>query len=236
MKGCQAMAREEDEFAALFGDRNRSSSKSSKSKPSKKQQHTDGPFEEFEQTSVGSPAQASEKQRQEAIRRHKQKNWRIGWIICVAVSSFIVFAVAIGALSLTNSVRRALQSRQFTLIFDDARITAGDTNGSGQGRLSVDKGRDCIEWTMMFANLDTITGAEIRGPLTAESPLSVDTVFFDLGLEHDDNKLNTLKDKDNIEDEGIDDLLDDPQNYYVLIKTSAFPNGAVRAPLGAPGI
>lgn len=227
------MAREEDVYDEMFGDGNGATKRTKPKRQPRK--HTDGPLDEFEKTSVGDQT-LTEKQRIETIRRHKQKNWRIGWVICVAVSSFIVFAVAIGALSLTNSVRKALQSRQFTLIFDDRLVTAGDTNGSGQGRISVDKGRDCIEWEMAFGNLDTLTAAEIRGPLTAESPVTVATIFFDLGLEHDGSKLNTLEDRESIDDDEVDDLLDNPQNYYVLISTSAYPNGAVRAPLGAPGI
>lgn len=97
----------------------------------------------------------------------------------------------------------------------------------------VEVGDFCVKWGIVCFNLtDTPTSMAIHGPLTHNA--SVADVWIDLGVGGLDAKDGHLVRKDCLEVtyEQEFGILARPGDFYLQLANDAFPDGAVRAPLG----
>ena len=99
---------------------------------------------------------------------------------------------------------------------------AGDPDGTGTARVTVNVGQQRVCWDLTVANIATPTRAHIhRAPPLVNGGIVVD--FFNStpsslsGCTTDPLSRDLLR-----------DIIQNPQNYYVNVHNAAFPGGAIR--------
>jgi hypothetical protein len=101
----------------------------------------------------------------------------------------------------------------------------GDTNGAGLFEARVNPGTGRICYTLSAANIDTATAAHIHlGAATASGGVV-------LTLQTPDGQDDDSEECQDIDKTLAQQLIQNPQNYYVNVHTGPFPNGAVRGQL-----
>ena len=104
-----------------------------------------------------------------------------------------------------------------------AARTAGDPDGAGMVRLTVDPERKRICYDFRLSGLSTPLMAHIhRGPAFRNGP-SVVTLFTGPGGDLDDC-LDWTRER-------LAEIVSDPTNFYVNLATTEFPDGALRGQL-----
>jgi hypothetical protein len=97
----------------------------------------------------------------------------------------------------------------------------GDPDGTGTATFTINHGQSQVCWKLEWANIDTPFAAHIHeAPVTDPGPivlpLSVNPPF---GCA------------ENVSQELIKALLQEPEEYYVNVHNAAFPGGAIRGQL-----
>lgn len=113
----------------------------------------------------------------------------------------------------------------------DAGAVIADMDGTGTAHVTVNVGQGRVCWNLTdLANLDTITASHIhQAPSTAAGPIRIS--FFHFGEPFDDEGCTTGSAQFPFDQARLRDVLQNPQNYYVNIHTTAFPPGAIRGQL-----
>ena len=113
----------------------------------------------------------------------------------------------------------------------DAGAVSADMDGTGTANVTVNVGQGRVCWNLTnLANLDTITAAHIhQAPSTAAGPIRIS--FFHFGEPFDDEGCTSGSTQFPFDRARLRDVLQNPQNYYVNIHTTAFPPGAIRGQL-----
>ena len=113
----------------------------------------------------------------------------------------------------------------------DAGAVSADMDGRGTAEVTVNVGQGRVCWNLTdLANLDTITAAHIhQAPRTAAGPIRIS--FFHFGQAIDLQDCTTGTAQFPFDRARLTDVIQNPQNYYVNIHTTAFPPGAIRGQL-----
>ena len=140
--------------------------------------------------------------------------------------NFLIASTAVGILA-TGAVAQnaATGGRPFTATLTGAAEVPGpgDSDGSGQARVTVNPGTGDICYVISVRNIAPATAAHIH---EAPEGRSGDVV---LGLKAPTS--GTSSGCENDKDLAVE-ILRNPEDYYVNIHNPAFPGGAVRGQLG----
>jgi CHRD domain len=99
----------------------------------------------------------------------------------------------------------------------------GDSDGSGTAKLTLNVGKGEVCYELTVANIQEATAAHIHeGAIGKSGPVKV-------GL--DAPKTGTAKGCKSADTAVIQDLMQNPANYYVNVHNAEFPQGAVRGQL-----
>ena len=128
-----------------------------------------------------------------------------------------------GALMVAGAATPAAAAELTAMLNGDGLIPAGDTDGWGRARIDVDDTLDRLCVDLEVRSIGEVTAAQIlRGEPGEGSPV------VNLDKPDDDND---AEDCDTIGDALADDIQANPGEFYVEIRTTDFPNGAIRGPL-----
>lgn len=103
----------------------------------------------------------------------------------------------------------------------------GDEDGSGLAALTLkrDQGRLC--YFLSVSNIDNATAAHIhKAPFGSAGP-----VVVTLDAPSDGSSHKCIKDVDT---QLLQDIIDNPSEYYVNVHNAEFPSGAIRGQLDPP--
>lgn len=116
----------------------------------------------------------------------------------------------------------------------DAGALSADMDGRGTAHVTVNVGQGRLCWNLVgLSNLDPLIASHIHeAPSDRAGPIRIS--FFHFGEPIDlegctEVPGTTLHPFDRAR---LQDIIQNPQNYYVNIHTSAFPPGAIRGQLG----
>ena len=194
------------------------------------------PWEHLDKSS-SSPEEVLEQLRNEATLMDLP-TWRKALYACLLLIAFIVMALLVAGITVWFTTSRRLDFYRYCLTFEggatvfDALPIGGD-NGTGYGVLEVDTHARVLDWWIVVDGLGSLaTHLEIKGPLDPPNETLVSSsVYEDLGVDNSGNiefdgssEISTSKSKR---------LVKRPWLYYVLLRTAAHPNGAVRASIGS---
>ena len=103
--------------------------------------------------------------------------------------------------------------------------SAGDTDGWGRAKIRVDDTFNELCVDLEVRSIGEVTSAQIhRGAEGVEGPAVVN-------LDRPDDDSDS-EDCDNIGDELADEIQSNPGEFYVLVRTTDHPRGALRGQLG----
>ena len=145
-------------------------------------------------------------------------------------------AAATGVVGVALAAPVAEGGRKFVeTLTGQAELTGGllqaDMDGTGTADVTVNVGQGRVCWNLTnLSNLDTITAAHIhQAPATAAGPIRIS--FFHFGQPFDAEGCTTGTTQFPFDRARLNDVIQNPQNYYVNIHTTAFPPGAIRGQL-----
>jgi hypothetical protein len=116
----------------------------------------------------------------------------------------------------------------------DAGAMSADMDGRGTAHVTVNVGQGRVCWNLVgLANLDPITAAHIHeAPSTAPGPIRISFFHFDEPVDLEGCTETPGTTTHPFDQARLRDILQNPENYYVNIHTTAFPPGAIRGQLG----
>jgi hypothetical protein len=144
--------------------------------------------------------------------------------------------LAIGALALAGPAIAPLSAQGDNPRNGGRKITAsltggaevpgpGDANGAGLFEARVNPGTERICYTLTASNIDAATAAHIHQGLPTEAGGVVLTLDTPDGDDDDSEDCQDI-------DRGLaQQIIQNPQNYYVNVHNAPFPNGAIRGQL-----
>lgn len=162
--------------------------------------------------------------------------WRLGLYACFLLVAAVVVALLVAGIITWFGTTRILDVYRFCVEFEgdkvhDAGPAGGDVNATGYGRMIVDTHSRVLEWEFTLVGLaSAVTALEIKGPLDPPSvPLVSPSVFKSLSTS---NSLNIQFDDMQKLDQHLGlKLVRNSHLFYLLVRTGAHPNGALRASL-----
>jgi hypothetical protein len=118
---------------------------------------------------------------------------------------------------------------QFHAVLSGSNVSpAGDPDGWGRFRFRVDGTLNTVCGDLEVRSLGQVTSAKLYRGAPGETGMAV--MDIDLPGRED----NDSDDCDTVGDTLADDIQANPGNYYVVVNTAEFPNGALRGQIG-PG-
>jgi len=119
------------------------------------------------------------------------------------------------------------QAARFRAVLNGDKIAnGGDTDGWGRANIRVDDALNTVCADLEVRSIGHVTSAQIfRG---REGQEGDPVVNLDRPGGHDQDS----NDCDNVGDTLADEIQANPADFYVMIRTIEFPNGAIRGQLG----
>lgn len=150
-------------------------------------------------------------------------------ILTFAASTALVGTLI--AAPVAESGRKFVRTLTGQAELDGGRLTA-DMDGTGTAEVWVNVGQERVCWNLInLSNLDTLIAAHIhQGPVNGQGGIRVN--FFDFGQPIDLEGCVEAGTTPHVFNRArLEDIMQNPQNYYVNIHTSAFTGGAIRGQL-----
>jgi CHRD domain len=142
----------------------------------------------------------------------------------ILVSTFII-ALALLATTL-SAVAQTAQGKELAAVALTGATEVpgpGDSDGSGTAKLTLNPGKGEVCYELTVANIQEATAAHIHeGAVGKAGPVKV-------GL--DAPKTGTAKGCKNADAAVVQEIMQNPANYYVNVHNAEFPQGAVRGQL-----
>ena len=111
-----------------------------------------------------------------------------------------------------------------------ASPAAGDPNGTGTAKITVNPGQNRVCWDITVNNIATPTRGHIHeAPAGRNGGIRV--TFFETGEPVALNDCTGDDESPSFDRARLKDIIQNPQNYYVNIHTGEWPAGAVRGQL-----
>jgi hypothetical protein len=150
--------------------------------------------------------------------------------LCAAAAAFAISAVfAAPTFAAGNSYTFTFKANGKAVTAMSNKNMGGDKKGSASGKLVVNTGNNTVCYTLMTKGLTGIQEAHLHvGKLGQDGN---DVVTFNV-KNIGQTKPTCVKVKDV---KLITDLSKNPENYYVNVHTSMYPDGAVRGQLAGQG-
>jgi hypothetical protein len=137
--------------------------------------------------------------------------------------ALIVFIAAVSFVLASQQEKQTGPSLTATLTGAAEVPGAGDPDGTGQVKLTLNPDREEVCYELTVANIGTPTGAHIHtGAADVAGPVLLPLKTPVKGSVKDCVKLDREK---------IADILKNPASYYVNVHNADFPNGAIRGQL-----
>ena len=137
--------------------------------------------------------------------------------------ALIVFIAAVSFVLASEQEKQASRSLTATLTGAAEVPGPGDSDGTGQVKLTLNPDNEEICYELTVANIGTATGAHIHtGAADVAGPVLVPLKTPVEGSVKDCVKLGREK---------IAEVLKNPASYYVNVHNADFPNGAIRGQL-----
>jgi hypothetical protein len=133
----------------------------------------------------------------------------------------------IAMLALTSTSATAAGAKRSTSLSGAEEVPPADPDGTGSALITLNVGRATVCWELTVANIQPATAAHIhKAPAGANGgvvvPLSPPTSGSSSGCTTANPAL-------------IQDIIDNPEQYYVNVHNAEFPGGAVRGQLSNRG-
>ena len=136
-------------------------------------------------------------------------------------------ASLIGLLALTSTAATAAGAKRSTSLSGAEEVPPADPDGTGSARITLNAGKATVCWELTVSNIAPATAAHIhKAPAGVNGSivvgLSPPTSGSSSGCTTADPAL-------------IEDIIDNPEQYYVNVHNAEFPGGAVRGQLSNRG-
>jgi hypothetical protein len=136
-------------------------------------------------------------------------------------------ASLIGLLALTSTAATAAGAKRSTSLSGAEEVPPADPDGTGSARITLNVGQATVCWELTVSNIAPATAAHIhKAPAGVNGgvvvPLSPPTTGSSSGCTTAAPAL-------------IQDIIDNPEQYYVNVHNDDFPGGAVRGQLSNRG-
>ena len=165
----------------------------------------------------------------------------LAWTIVTAILVIVAIGVAIAALVTSHS---SLSKQRFCIEARNDNMpngVGGDGDGYLKGYVVFDVSQEVIVWNFIHTDLDAISAIHIIGPHPVDQPFDGPVHIALCGLPNQstcDNGtpnviVGLIEQLSNGQAPGtkIREIRDNPSRFFVLVKTTPQPKGAVRAPL-----
>jgi hypothetical protein len=136
-------------------------------------------------------------------------------------SRLVAAALAASALIATPAMAAEFRA----ILSADNLLTAGDSDGWGRARVRVNDTFDRLCADLEVRSIGEVTAAQIHRGAEGEDGPPV------ANLDRPDGDDNDSDDCDRIGEALADEIQSNPAGFYVLIRTSDFPQGALRGQL-----
>jgi hypothetical protein len=138
----------------------------------------------------------------------------------VAAAAALGFAVGVAGLAFAQEGGRPIN---VTMTGAAEKPTAGDPDGTGTANLRINPGQMQVCYTLKVSGIGAATGAHIhKAPATAAGPVVIPLTAPSSGSS--EGCATTTRDI-------AQDLIQNPEAYYVNVHNAEFPGGAIRAQL-----
>ncbi len=173
-------------------------------------------------------------------KNNSSPRWALGWLIVLLVIGIVIFAIVITNLIFIVEIKdnqsphcyRIFGTGQDETHEGEAAPFYPDFGGLVKGEIFV--GDFCISWNLVYFNLTSPpTAMHIHG-LVHENMTDWAPIFIDMGIKGAMGISGQLIHKDCLEISYEKEfaILARPESFFLNVHNEAFPNGAVRSPLG----
>jgi hypothetical protein len=139
---------------------------------------------------------------------------------------FVASVAAVAMLGSASVMAKVETGKRFNVTLDgESEVpTPGDLNGSGSAMININPGKGQLCYTLRVGGIAPPTAAHIH-----EAPAgSTGPVVFTLLTPHKSMSQTCFS----VTRQQALDLIRNPENYYINVHNSYFPNGALRGQLG----
>ena len=145
---------------------------------------------------------------------------RVFGLLAAALAALSMLAVAPAQAASSNA-----PTFLFTTLSGDEEVAGGDEDGFGAAAIVLRPRTNQVCFALAVAKIAPATLAHIHNQVAGmNGPVVVDLIAPTNGF--------AIGCTQNVSDERLMDIRDNPENYYVNVHNAEFPGGAVRGQLG----
>ncbi len=139
----------------------------------------------------------------------------------------LLVAGLIALVALTSTAAATGGAKRSTSLSGAEEVPPADPDGTGFALITLNVGQATVCWELTVANIEPATAAHIhRAPAGVNGPVVVPLSPPTTGTSSGCTTANPVL---------IQDIIDNPEQYYVNVHNAQFPGGAVRGQLSNRG-
>jgi len=139
----------------------------------------------------------------------------------------LLVAGLIALVALTSTAAATGGAKRSTSLSGAEEVPPADPDGTGFALITLNVGQATVCWELTVANIEPATAAHIhRAPAGVNGPVVVPLSPPTTGSSSGCTTANPVL---------IQDIIDNPEQYYVNVHNAQFPGGAVRGQLSNRG-